>query len=72
MLSSPRTSAVLTLSSLDYISKMPISPTTTSLRQQDPIVGQQKAKEFSCHTPLTKDADRGDAPKNRKRAIADR
>ena len=37
----------------DRLSKMPIDPTTTSLHQQDPIAGQQKAKEYSCHTPRT-------------------
>lgn len=53
-------------------SSSPTKLTTTNAYQQDPIVGQQKAKEFSCHTPLTKDADRGDAAKNRKETIADR
>jgi hypothetical protein len=28
---------------------------TTNAYQRAPILGQQKAKEFSCHTPLTKD-----------------
>jgi hypothetical protein len=33
----------------------------TNPYQKEPIVGQQKAKEFSCHTPLTKDEKRNSA-----------
>jgi hypothetical protein len=52
-----------------YISNIPISPTTISMHQQDPIAGQQKAKEFSCHTPLTKDENRNAGVKNRSRPL---
>jgi hypothetical protein len=45
---------------------------TTNQHQQGLIVEQQKTKEFSRHTPLTKDADRGDAPENPWLPIADR
>jgi hypothetical protein len=45
---------------------------TTNQYQQSLIAGQQKAKEFSGHTPLTKDADRYGAPKNPRLPIDDR